>query len=308
MKKTNGISAMSLGTVQLGMNYGIANNAGKPSQETAFSILRTALEKGVTSLDTARGYGDSEDVIGRFLKTWEGDTPVITTKILDLQGDTPAERERFAARSVETSLEKLGVNKVNAVMLHRASDMFLHGKDTENAMKTLVKLGYTDQVGASIYSAGDIQEMLRYDTFSVTQVPMSIFDQRLIADGSVEELKKRNYTVFVRSVFLQGLFFLEPDKVTDPILIEHAVPRIRRLRAIAEELGLTVAQLAIAFMRDCGGVTSLVLGADNAAQVASNAAYFSTPTLDAGVVDMLKKEFAHVDIPAIMQVLSRPKG
>lgn len=308
MKTVNGISAMSLGTVQLGLNYGIANDAGKPSQETAFSILRTALEKGVTSLDTARGYGDSEDVIGRFLKTWEGDAPAITTKILDLQGDTPAERERFAAQSVETSLEKLGVNKVSAVMLHRASDMFRHGKDTENAMKTLVKLGYTDHVGASVYTAEDVREMLRYDAFSVTQVPMSIFDQRLIADGSVEALAKRDYTVFVRSVFLQGLFFLDPEKVTDPILTEHAVPGIRRLNAIARELGLTVAQLAIAFMRDCGGVTSLVLGADNASQVASNAAYFDTPTLDAGVVDTLKREFAHVDIPAIMQVLSRPKG
>lgn len=307
MKITNGISAMSLGTVQLGMNYGIANNAGKPSEETAFSILRTALEKGVTSLDTARGYGDSEDVIGRFLKTWQGETPFITTKILDLQGDTAAERERFAAKSVETSLEKLGVSKVNAVLLHRASDMFLHGKETENAMKTLVKLGYTDQVGASIYSAEDIREMLRYEAFTATQVPMSIFDQRLIADGSVEELKKRDYTVFVRSVFLQGLFFLDPEQVTDPILLEHAVPGIRRLRAIAEELGLTVAQLAIAFMRDCGGVTSLVLGADNASQVASNAAYFDTPTLDAAVVETLKKDFARVDIPAIMQVLSRPK-
>ena len=192
-------SAMSLGTVQLGMNYGIANNAGKPSEETAFAILRTALEKGVTSLDTARGYGDSEDVIGRFLKTWEGSKPFITTKILDLQGDTPAERERFAARSVETSLEKLGVSNV------------------------------------------------------------------------------------------------------------HAVPGWRRLRAIAEDLGLTGAQLAIAFMRDCGGVTSLVLGADNACQVASNASYFDTPTLAAEVVDTLKKDFAHVDIPAVMQVLSRPK-
>ena len=144
MKQAGGISSMSLGTVQLGTNYGIANHAGKPSEETAFAILRTALEAGVTSLDTARGYGDSEDVIGRFLKTWEGDTPFITTKILDLQGDTPVQRERFAARSVETSLEKLGVSKVNAVLLHRASDMFRYGKDTENAMKTLVQLGYTD--------------------------------------------------------------------------------------------------------------------------------------------------------------------
>ena len=300
------ISKMSLGTVQLGSNYGIANNEGKPSEEKSHAILRTALENGVTSLDTARGYGDSEEVIGRFLKTWEGQKPFITTKILDLQGHSPAELERFAAQSVETSLERLGVNKVGAVMLHRPADMFRHGKATENAMKSLVKLGYADQVGASIYTAEDIREMLKYEAFTVTQVPMSIFDQRLIADGSVAALAERNYTVFVRSVFLQGLFFLDPDKVTDPILVEHAVPGIRRLRAIAGELGLSVAQLAIAFMRDCG-VTSLVLGADNPQQVQQNTSYFDTPALDGAVVETLKKEFAAVDIPAIMQVLSRPK-
>ena len=73
------LSAMTIGTVQLGMNYGIANNAGKPDEEKAFSILRAALEGGVTSLDTARGYGNSEEVIGRFLKQWEGAMPFITT-------------------------------------------------------------------------------------------------------------------------------------------------------------------------------------------------------------------------------------
>lgn len=301
------ISKMSLGTVQLGMNYGIANNAGKPSEEVSNGILRMALTKGVTSLDTARGYGDSEEVIGRFLKTWEGETPFITTKILDLQGDSPAQLEKFAAQSVETSLERLGLNKVNAVMLHRPADMFRHGRATEKAMESLVKLGYADQVGASIYTAEDIREMLKYEAFTVTQVPMSIFDQRLIADGSVAALAQRDYTVFVRSVFLQGLFFLDPDRITDPLLVEHAVPGIRRLRAIAEELGLTVAQLAIAFMRDCAGVTSLVLGADNPRQVQENVAYFDTPSLDGAVVDTLKKEFATVDIPAIMQVLSRAK-
>ena len=72
-------SGMTLGTVQLGMNYGIANQGGKPDEQKSFSILRSALEGGVTALDTARAYGDSEEVIGRFLKTWEGEKPTIIT-------------------------------------------------------------------------------------------------------------------------------------------------------------------------------------------------------------------------------------
>ena len=301
------ISPMTLGTVQLGMNYGIANDAGKPSEEKSFSILRSALENGVTALDTARAYGDSELVIGRFLKQWEGKTPAIITKIPKLQGDSPKELERFATESIEMSLERLGVNKLDGIMLHGAKDPITHGKACADAVKALIDHGYTDRVGVSVYNAEDIEEMLPYEVFSITQVPMSIFDQRLIAGGSIAKLQERGFSVFVRSVFLQGLFFLDPEKVDDPILVEHAVPKIRLLRQIADDLGITVAQLAIAFMRDCTGVTSLVLGADTPEQVKSNIAYFDAPALDESVMKLLQKEFAFVDIPEIMKVLSRPK-
>ena len=301
------ISPMTLGTVQLGMNYGIANDAGKPSEEKSFSILRSALESGVTALDTARAYGDSELVIGRFLRQWKGEMPAIITKVPNLEGDSPRELERFATEAVEQSLERLGVNKVAGIMLHGAKDPIIYGKACADAVKALVDHGYTDRVGVSVYVAEDIEGMLPYDIFSITQVPMSIFDQRLIAGGSIAKLREREYSVFVRSVFLQGLFFLDPEKVDDPILVEHAVPKIRLLQRIARELGMTVAQLAIAFMRDCAGVTSLVLGADTPEQVRSNIAYFDAPALDESVMQLLQREFAFVDIPEIMKVLSRPK-
>lgn len=300
-------SPMTLGTVQLGMNYGIANNAGKPSEETSFSILRTALKNGVNTLDTARAYGDSEAVIGRFLKTWDGPLPHIVTKIRKLQGQTEKELTAFAVASVEGSLRDLGVNKVDAIMLHGAQDPVIHGAACANAMKYLLEQGYTDRVGVSVYTGDDIRGMVRHEVFSVTQVPMSIFDQRLIADGSIASLACRGYDVFVRSVFLQGLFFLDPDKMTDPILLEHAAPKIRLLRQLAEKENMTVAQLAIGFMRSLPGVTSLVLGADNAAQVQNNTAYFDSPALSEETMQLLQREFANVDIPAIMQVLSRKK-
>lgn len=307
MRTHNPFSPMTLGTVQLGMNYGIANDGGKPSEEVSFSILRTALQNGVTTLDTARAYGDSEAVIGRFLKTWDGAAPNIVTKIRKLQGETEKELTAFAVESVEGSLRDLGVNKVSAIMLHGAQDPTIHGAACANAMKYLLDEGYTDRVGVSVYTAQDIRGMLEYDIFTVTQVPMSVFDQRLIADGSIDALAARGYDVFVRSVFLQGLFFLDPDKITDPTLLTHAAPKIRLLRQIAENLGITVAQLAISFMRSCPGVASLVLGADNPEQVRSNISCFDTQALDGDISAQLRQAFATVDIPEIMSVLSRPK-
>ena len=91
--------------------------------------------------------------------------PNIVTKIRKLQGDTPKELERFAVDSVEESLEKLGVSKVNAVMLHGAEDPAIHGKACADAMQTLLRLGYTDQVGVSVYTAQNIRDMLPYGIF-----------------------------------------------------------------------------------------------------------------------------------------------
>ena len=204
-------------------------------------------------------------------------------------------------------MQRLGVNRVDAVMLHSTADLYAHGAKIATAMESLLKKGYTDRIGVSVYDGKDVEEMLKYPQYSVTQVPMSIFDQRLIASGLVSKLKERDYAVLVRSVFLQGLFFLDPDTITDPILVEHAVPKIHILRKIAEAEGMSIAQLAIAFMRDTAGVTSLVLGADLPQQVKENIEYFDAPSLSSGVMETLRKEFAFVDIPEIMKVLSRPK-
>lgn len=302
------LSAMSLGTVQLGMNYGIANEGGQPKEEESFEMLGCALSSGITSLDTARAYGDSEEVLGRFFKKWDGDMPFITTKVIDIEGETEGEIEKSVIGCFETSLEKLGLSKVNCVMLHQASSLVEKGDYVAKAMEGLIKRGYTDMVGASVYVANELEDMFRYDVYTATQIPMSIFDQRLISCGMTDKLADRGITVFVRSVFLQGLFFLDPDKITDPILALHAAPKIRLLRECAEREGMSIAELAISYIRDVRGVTSLVLGADSAEQVKANTAYFETKSVSEATADTIKKAFADVNIPEIMKVLSRPKN
>ncbi|MBE6642644.1 MAG: aldo/keto reductase [Ruminococcaceae bacterium] len=301
------VSAMSLGTVQLGLNYGIANTNGKPEEKQSFEMLQSALSNGITSLDTARAYGTSEEVLGNFFKQYKGEMPFITTKIIGIEGLPASEIEKKAFEVAETSLETLGLKKVNCIMLHRGSNLFENGDVVAKAMENLIKKGYTDTVGVSVYDAYELEKMFEYDVYTATQVPMSIFDQRLIASGMTDKLYERNITTFVRSVFLQGLFFLDPDKITDPILIEHAVPKIKLLRECAEKEGMSVAELAISYMRDVRGVTSLVLGADTPEQVKMNAGYFETKSVSENTANTIKTAFANVDIPAIMTVLSRPK-
>ena len=301
------LSNMTHGTVQLGMNYGIANTTGQPAEEESFAMLGAALKGGVSSIDTARVYGNSEDVIGHFFRQYDGELPFITTKVPKIEGETEGEIEKFVVSSVETSLEKLGVPRVNCVMLHVTADITAHGDKTAKALESLVKRGYTDLVGASVYLTNEVDDMLKSDVYTAIQVPMSIFDQRPIHSGAIDRLGARGVTVFVRSVFLQGIFFLDPDKITDPILVEQAAPRIRLLREYAEREGISVASLAIAFIRDLPGVSSLVLGSDTKAQVEQNIGYFDVPPISERTAADIKRDFADVDIPEIMKVLSRPK-
>ena len=71
---------MVLGTVEIGLDYGINNKEGKPSHKQAFELLDAAFENGIRELDTAEGYGDSEDIIGEYQRQ-TGNSFLIDTKL-----------------------------------------------------------------------------------------------------------------------------------------------------------------------------------------------------------------------------------
>lgn len=111
------ISAMTLGTVQLGMEYGIANKSGMPSAQKAFEILDTAIEGGINSFDTSNGYGESEEVLGKYFtrqdSCGEFSFPLVTTKfrVDPMMGTDRASIEKQIFGFAGQSLEKLRIKK-----------------------------------------------------------------------------------------------------------------------------------------------------------------------------------------------------
>ncbi len=83
------ISKITLGTVQLGLEYSIANKTGKPSLENAFKILDAATNGGISSFETSAEYGDSEEVPGNYFRTHPNNDPYICTKFNRLGLDSP---------------------------------------------------------------------------------------------------------------------------------------------------------------------------------------------------------------------------
>jgi aryl-alcohol dehydrogenase-like predicted oxidoreductase len=203
------------------------------------------------------------------------------------------------------------------------ADIAIHGKVAAECLQGLVKSGLADMAGASVYHPEEVDLLLENDVYQAVQLPMNVLDQRFIGprfidssgegSGMIARLSRRGIRIFVRSVFFQGLLFLEPDSITDPDLIRYALPHLKTLRQLSEQEGMSIAQIAVAFLRNIPGITSLVLGADNPEQVKRNARLFDSSSVghslskEADLRCLIQETFKDVDYRGIMAVLSRPK-
>ena len=264
------ISALSLGTVQLGLSYGINNADGKPSQETANAILNAAIDGGINTLDTAGAYGDSEVVIGNWLKTIAPEKrPFIVTKAAGLDHSSLENLRKDLFGRVKTSKERLGVEQLDLLMLHHFDDYLCDKENVRTVMEELKASGQVRFVGASAYSHHDYAELA--DTgFDATQIPLNLFDWKQIENGGLKKLEQSGMMVFVRSVYLQGLVFQKPETLAPHM--EFARPTLEKFQYLCKKYELTPAALALSYALSLPGVTSLVLGSEKAEQVQQNLA------------------------------------
>ena len=264
------ISALSLGTVQLGLSYGINNADGKPSQDTANAILNCALENGINTLDTAGAYGDSEVVIGNWLKTIPQEKrPFIVTKAAQLDHTSLDALRKDLFGRVKSSKERLGVEQLDMLMLHHFDDYLCDQDNVRQVMQELKNAGEVRFLGASAYSHHDYGQVA--DTgFDATQIPINLFDWKQIENGGLKKLEDSGMMVFVRSVYLQGLVFQKPENLAPHM--EFARPTLEKFGFLCKEYGLSPAALALSYALSLPGVTSLVLGSEKAEQVQQNVA------------------------------------
>lgn len=289
------ISKLVLGTVQLGIPYGIANKSGLPDMDARFEIIQEALNGGVNTLDTASAYGESEKVIGLFnRKRVCTDVPQVVTKVSGIQpGLCDKEVFDYVIHSVNRSCELLCLDTIPIVLLHSCDEWKNGGDAAVKALQHLKDTGKIGNAGISIYGTDDIDRVLAQPVFEAVQVPMNIFDQHLIKSGALEVLHQRQIIVFVRSVYLQGLLFLNPDELTGKLV--KAKPYIKKLRFICERENKSIAELALAFIRDQKGVTGLVLGCETKNQIRQNIELFDAPPLSNSLMEEIKDCFS--DIP-----------
>ena len=193
---------------------------------------------------------------------------------------------------VEKSLERLRANKVQVIMLHHYQDIESYGDRLVLAMKKLRSEGLTDRIGVSVYHPSEIEAVLKLREFDAIQIPLNIMDGRPLKSGVLKMLEREKMLVFVRSVFLQGLFFKDADEL--PPVLQCAREYLAHLRRIADNENISVAQLAFVYVRDLPGVTSLVVGAETPEQVRQNLQLVNAPPLSEKAAAEIRKVFESV--------------
>ena len=286
-------SKFMLGTVQLGVSYGMANRTGKPSEESAFEILDAALAHGVTAFDTAVHYGSSEEVVGSWARA-RGVRPVIVSKF-KLRSDDPLPELEAEIHHTQTHLPV-----ISGYMYHDADQMRRWHTTVFDRLQKMKADNRMDFIGSSVYTAKDVEDFLRLDGLGAIQIPMSVLDTRIIRSGLLRELKKKGARVFVRSVFLQGMLCMpEP-----PEKFGFMKPYIDRLCEVAASEGLPLEQLAVSFIRDLPEIDSLVIGCETPEQVLSNAELIGGKALSAAAVSEILEIGKTVTMERCMDVIT----
>jgi len=263
------LNKLTLGTVQFGLDYGINNTAGKPSRKKSLDMLKYAYDNGIRIFDTASAYGDAEEILGEFSKKWglAKKMGVITKLRPNILDEFPGMKVEDVVRgNLKESLKRLKRDYVDGYLLHTPG--YIRNKDVVKALVSVKKSGMAKNIGVSIYETNDAIYAAKLKEVDFIQVPYSIFDQRLDNTNFFQLAKKNKVTVFARSAFLQGLFFV-PDKRI-PVNLAKVKVYFKKLDKIIGRYGLSRKQAAFMFSYLNKNIDRVVFGVDNIKQLAED--------------------------------------
>ncbi|OXB96824.1 MULTISPECIES: aldo/keto reductase [Bacillus] len=290
---------LALGTVQLGLHYGIGNIMGKPDREEALNIIKYAINNGIDVLDTASSYGNSEVIIGEYVssKTTEKNFQVVTKiPMIDSENIGIEHLDSLIDKYIKQSMMNLKTNIIDCCLLHDSKNMVSHNGYIIQKLNTLKLGGVIKKIGVSVYTPDEVKRFLEFDCFDMIQVPLNIFDQRLICSGLLQKLKTKGIEIHARSPYLQGLLLMDTEKFPDYLQI--AKKPIKEFEFLAREFNLSRAQLALLFVRELKEVDKIIIGCETVDQLKENIQICNSPLLEEKVLNTAKKLFK--DIPEII--------
>ena len=225
------------------------------------SILNFAYLKGVSLLDTAEAYGDAQRIIGEYHKMNHQKFNVIT-KFSPFRKDLSFD----VIERVNNNLTTLNINSLYSYMFHSYKDykeyfpLFKNGLIKLQSQKKIIK------IGVSLHLNDEITEVLKNDDIGIIQLPFNLLDNSNKRKEILLEAKQKGVEIHTRSVFLQGLFFKDPNEISGDLLdIKEDLKMLNSL-VLKENIN----DLAINYVYSKEYIDGILLGVDNIHQLKSN--------------------------------------
>jgi len=267
------VSEISLGTAEIGLDYGFKGTAdyGKPDAKTSIRLLHSALDHGINLIDTARAYGNSEEVIGQ---AFEGMTspPYIASKVF-LSKD--AAQKTFSAlheeifTSIEASLRALRLETLDLLLIHNTALEHLRRTEILACLREAQQQGKVRFLGASCYGEEAPLAVLKESSFRALQVPFNVLDQTMnhqVFPGAAAQ----QVGIFVRSAYLRGVLTSQVHSI--PERLAPLRSRALQVLAVLDHEVSSLAEAALRFCLSLSTVSSVVIGVKSVAELEGNLA------------------------------------
>ncbi len=286
-----GNAGMKVSAVALGgwINYG----EGKVPSDEARRVVETAYEHGINFFDLADIYGNgkAEEQMGQILREFPRHRLVISTKVFWPMSDDINDRglsRKHIMESIDKSLQRLGTDYVDIYFCHRA-DPETPVLETARAMDDLIRQGKvhywgtSEWTGAQLAEASELCERYNLHRPQTEQPQYSMLYRERVEDEILPVAAPRGIGLVVWSPLAMGMLTGKYDEgvpddsrfsrepwARERFITEENSAKVRRLAPIAEGLGISRSQLALAWVLRWPGVSSVITGATKAAQVVEN--------------------------------------
>jgi aryl-alcohol dehydrogenase-like predicted oxidoreductase len=243
---------IALGTAQWGMEYGISNIRGIPSDKELKDILTFAASNNIKMVDTAAAYGNAEKRIGSL----GGNSLNIVTKISAISPEK-------INNQVQISLNNLECTSVYGCLFHNAKDL-LKSKKKWDELFNLKQNGLVKKIGYSLYDVDDLEDLLSAGINpDIVQVPYSLLDRKF--EPYFVDLKQNKIEIHTRSVFLQGLYFKPLNEI--PLNLTPLKIPLKKLQIICKKESVSTLELCLAMTLQNRMIDYAVIGVETLVQL-----------------------------------------
>jgi len=265
------MNKLGLGSGQFGLDQQ-AGLRGRSRDAEAREILSVAARSGMGVLEVGRHPNAAEITLGQVLPKPNPFRLTVTTVRPDRGAD-------LVETEVRAQLARLGTSQVDAILAPSATDLFgPHGAELWDRLRKLKDEGVCKKIGVSVYASDDPVGLARRFKPDLVQAPASLLDQRMLIDGTLSELAGMGIEIHLRSIFLNGLLFLPPDRA--PTHLKAAAGRISRARRLIAEGRSDPLQAALGFALTRPEASCVLVGVCSAAEMSAVIAAAMSPPPD----------------------------